>query len=38
MGLLRRMIAHYRMMRFMHFGRWQSVRNTIRAFRSRTGR
>jgi hypothetical protein len=32
MRLLRKMLAHYRMLRFLRNGRWQSAKATIRAF------
>jgi hypothetical protein len=32
MGLLRKMIAHYRMLRFLRWGRWRSAKATIRTF------
>jgi hypothetical protein len=32
MGILRRMLAHYRMLRFLRNGRWQSAKMTIRTF------
>src|SRR5215469_14122495 len=32
MGVLRRMLAHYRMLRFLRNGRWQSAKATVRTF------
>jgi len=32
MALLRKMIAHYRMLRFLRNGRWQSAKATIATF------
>jgi hypothetical protein len=31
-GLLRKMLAHYRMLRFLRWGRWRSAKATIRTF------
>jgi hypothetical protein len=31
-GLLRKMLAHYRMLRFLRWGRWRSTKATIRTF------
>jgi hypothetical protein len=32
MALLRAMLAHYRMLRLLRLGRWQSAKTTIRTF------
>jgi len=32
MGVLRRMFAHYRMLRFLRNGRWQSAKATVTTF------
>ena len=31
-GGLRKMLAHYRMLRFLRWGRWRSAKTTIRTF------
>jgi hypothetical protein len=32
LDLLRKMLAHYRMLRFLRNGRWQSANTTMRTF------
>jgi hypothetical protein len=32
LNLLRKMLAHYRMLRFLRWGRWRSAKATVRTF------
>jgi hypothetical protein len=38
MVLLRKILAHYRMLRFLRWGRWRSAKATVRTFWNMYGR